>query len=362
VWKDFEDRVLNYYDLKFTCDLDYSLGVIDFIDLKKEKGSFEGPPLPLTFVFAGAGTFANPYYLNLMDPLVKSVNYFIGDEGQLWNKFVTNFNSELFSISPYSLEISLKRRLLKLLDYVKRHNRIFRMHGFKIEVWLFEAILDHPSGVIEEFYPLDAEYLRRKPDVFDRFITYWKCENAFNKGKEFKLGVVLRPATATSKLSLAEGEGTAKSSSLGGPLHKGSDVRGDVEQPAQKSIQLLSTHIKEIHAIQNKLKGFKTIELTRKHKWQTIPLWFLGCLKLFAFSCNGVVRALFAAVVPFILLVVVDIVCHLLNSSSCSLSKSHSICWEQRVGKSKNSIPSAGFTSSSTPLPLCFRQSPDSFV
>jgi len=78
-WKEIEDQMKNPIEIKFTASDDYSLAYIDFIDLRKEKGQYEGPELPLTLLLSGAGTFSIPLYINKHDPLVKSLNYLCKD-------------------------------------------------------------------------------------------------------------------------------------------------------------------------------------------------------------------------------------------------------------------------------------------
>lgn len=77
--KSVEDRVRKQIQFRFTVGEDYALAYLDFLDLNKEKDSYAGPDLPLTLLFSGSGTFSNPYYLNINDPLVKSVSYFVSD-------------------------------------------------------------------------------------------------------------------------------------------------------------------------------------------------------------------------------------------------------------------------------------------
>lgn len=47
-WKLIEDKV--NIELRFTSSDDYSIGYIDFLDIKKTKDSYEGPNIPITFI------------------------------------------------------------------------------------------------------------------------------------------------------------------------------------------------------------------------------------------------------------------------------------------------------------------------
>lgn len=51
-------------ELRFTSTEDYTLGYLDFIDIKKTKVSYDGPMIPMTILVGGLGTFSCPYSIN----------------------------------------------------------------------------------------------------------------------------------------------------------------------------------------------------------------------------------------------------------------------------------------------------------
>ena len=66
-------------EIRFTSSEDYTLAYIDYVDLKKNKDSYEGPTIPMTLLMSGDGSYQTPFLVNSQDPLVKSVNYFCED-------------------------------------------------------------------------------------------------------------------------------------------------------------------------------------------------------------------------------------------------------------------------------------------
>lgn len=76
-WRNFEDQ-LNI-ELRFTSSDDYTLGYVDFLDTRRTKDSFDRPPLPMTILVSGTGSFTKPFQVNRQDPLVRSINYYCDD-------------------------------------------------------------------------------------------------------------------------------------------------------------------------------------------------------------------------------------------------------------------------------------------
>lgn len=61
-WKSVDDKMS--IELRFTSTEDYTLGYLDFIDIKKTKVSYDGPMIPMTILVGGLGTFSCPYSIN----------------------------------------------------------------------------------------------------------------------------------------------------------------------------------------------------------------------------------------------------------------------------------------------------------
>ncbi len=81
-------------ELRFTASDDYTLGYLDFLDTKRSMDSFEKPPLPMSILVAGTGSFAKPFHINRHDPLIRSVSLYFEDN-KLWDMFLANLNSKL---------------------------------------------------------------------------------------------------------------------------------------------------------------------------------------------------------------------------------------------------------------------------
>jgi len=66
--------------------------------------------------------------------------------------------------------------------------------GFRIQLWVFEIMKDEESliGVHENYYPLDIDYLKKRPEVFKLLVDYIRFETVFNSQIQFKFGLVIR--------------------------------------------------------------------------------------------------------------------------------------------------------------------------
>jgi|LauGreDrversion4_2_1035121.scaffolds.fasta_scaffold30028_2 hypothetical protein len=76
-WRSYEDQIS--IELRFTGSKDYTLGYLDFLDTKRQKESFERPPLPMTIMVGGTGHFSKPFNINRHDPLIRSVSIYLED-------------------------------------------------------------------------------------------------------------------------------------------------------------------------------------------------------------------------------------------------------------------------------------------
>jgi hypothetical protein len=76
-WKSYEDQI--NIELRFTASDDCTLGYLDFLDIKRQKESFERPPLPMTIMVAGTGHFSKPFHINRHDPLIRSISIYLED-------------------------------------------------------------------------------------------------------------------------------------------------------------------------------------------------------------------------------------------------------------------------------------------
>jgi hypothetical protein len=93
-WKSVDDK-LNI-EVRFTASDDCTLAFIDFLDTKKTRDSFQKPPLPMTILVGGTGSFAKPFHITRHDPLTRAVNYCIEESSNLmWDMFLANLNSRL---------------------------------------------------------------------------------------------------------------------------------------------------------------------------------------------------------------------------------------------------------------------------
>lgn len=77
IWRGYEDQT--NIELRFTASDDYTLGYVDFLDLRRTKDVFDKTPLPLTVMVAGDGSFSKPFQINRQDPLVRSMNQYCDD-------------------------------------------------------------------------------------------------------------------------------------------------------------------------------------------------------------------------------------------------------------------------------------------
>ena len=51
-------------EIRFTSSEDYTLAYIDYVDLKKNKDSYEGPTIPMTLLMSGDGSYQTPFLVN----------------------------------------------------------------------------------------------------------------------------------------------------------------------------------------------------------------------------------------------------------------------------------------------------------
>lgn len=49
----------------------------------------------------------------------------------------------------------------------------------------------------EEYYVLTQDYMRKKKDIFNRLVDYWRTETFYNSQKIFKLALVITQANDT---------------------------------------------------------------------------------------------------------------------------------------------------------------------
>jgi len=76
-WKNYEDSV--NIELRFTSSDDFTLGYVDFLDTKRTRDTYDKPPLPMTILVSGTGSFAKPFHINRHDPLIRSISYYCDD-------------------------------------------------------------------------------------------------------------------------------------------------------------------------------------------------------------------------------------------------------------------------------------------
>lgn len=50
-WKSVDDKMS--IELRFTSSEDFTLGYLDFIDVKKTKDTYDGPHIPMTIIIGG---------------------------------------------------------------------------------------------------------------------------------------------------------------------------------------------------------------------------------------------------------------------------------------------------------------------
>ena len=95
----------------------FSLGYIDFLDTRLTPDAFEGPKFPQTIFMSGEGVYYDPFFLDYdNDPLIKSIG--ISFDQKIWKKFISNLNSKLWTIQPYSYNWFLKERFLQILSFI----------------------------------------------------------------------------------------------------------------------------------------------------------------------------------------------------------------------------------------------------
>lgn len=135
--------------MRFTASDDYTLGYIDFLDTKRTRDSFQKPPLPMTILVGGTGSFAKPFHITRHDPLIKAVNYCIDDSSNLmWDMFLANLNSRLQAICIQNFGFLVRWRLLQVLGFINEYSKkLFERRGLKLNLYLIEAN-NYTSGSI----------------------------------------------------------------------------------------------------------------------------------------------------------------------------------------------------------------------
>lgn len=76
-WKDQED--CEKIEIRFTACKDYQLAYMDFIDTRLTKDAYDRPPLPMTIMTTGNGSFSQPFQVNRNDPLCCSMQFYCED-------------------------------------------------------------------------------------------------------------------------------------------------------------------------------------------------------------------------------------------------------------------------------------------
>jgi hypothetical protein len=61
-WRSYEDQI--NIELRFTSTDDYTLSYVDFLDTKRTRDAFDRPPLPMTIIVSGTGSFSKPFHIN----------------------------------------------------------------------------------------------------------------------------------------------------------------------------------------------------------------------------------------------------------------------------------------------------------
>ena len=147
-WKSYEDQ-LNI-ELRFTSSDDYTLAYVDFLDIKRTRDMFDKPPLPMTILISGTGSFSKPYQIKRDDPLVRSINYYLEDT-VVWDMFLANLNSNLLALCLQNFGFLFKWRLFKTMDFIDEYSKkLFERKGFKLNLWLLEAKSLSKCGGVEE--------------------------------------------------------------------------------------------------------------------------------------------------------------------------------------------------------------------
>lgn len=190
-------------EFRFTSSDDYTLGCLDFLDVKRTKDAFDKIPLPMTILLSGNGAFNKPFQINRHDPLVRSINYYC-DDTVMWDMFLSNLNSQLLTLSTNNFTFLVRYRLYKILDYIQMYSRkLFESKGMRLSLWLLEAQslaklggTKHGSFVDrldqeEDYYILSQDYLRKKKELMTKLIDYWRTETFYNDDKVFKLALVI---------------------------------------------------------------------------------------------------------------------------------------------------------------------------
>lgn len=67
-------------EIRFTACNDYQLAYMDFIDTRLTKDAYDRPPLPMTIMTTGNGSFSQPFQVNRNDPLGSSMQYHCEDK------------------------------------------------------------------------------------------------------------------------------------------------------------------------------------------------------------------------------------------------------------------------------------------
>ena len=188
-WKNEEERMRGHIQTKLSFSSNMSLCYLDFLDTRLTPDTFEGPQFPQTFVLGGEGVFHNPYELDYKtDPIIKSIGMISSDQKK-WKKFLKNLNSKVATIMPLSFIWMLKKSLNDVLRYIQMSNyQLFANDGFKISMWIIEI----QDGKTENYYKMDLDYIQKKQNQFDNFLTHWSRKTLFCTKTEFKIAMVLQ--------------------------------------------------------------------------------------------------------------------------------------------------------------------------
>ena len=69
IWNSLDEQIATDYERTKTIKLTYSsdnwLAYVDFLDLSRDRDSYTGPELPLSFMWSGTGSYLYPYNINI---------------------------------------------------------------------------------------------------------------------------------------------------------------------------------------------------------------------------------------------------------------------------------------------------------
>mmetsp|Transcript_1353 Transcript_1353/g.1496 ORF Transcript_1353/g.1496 Transcript_1353/m.1496 type:complete len:155 (-) Transcript_1353:1316-1780(-) len=117
IWLNSEERRTHFMSkaIKISASRDYTMAYMDFLDLEKERESYNGPVLPLTFHLSGDGYFNSPFNINSKDCLVRSLSLLDRNENFI-EVYIENLNSYLESLSFFEF---LNLSEVKFWDVIK---------------------------------------------------------------------------------------------------------------------------------------------------------------------------------------------------------------------------------------------------